>query len=110
MDQYRPVFWMTDDDKKYYEKKFGVVHSDCYGKYGFKRTGCVGCPYSRNAAEELKTIEMFEPKLYKACMKIFGVSYEYTKKYHQFRAAMKDKENANEDQLSFDDIYYDYAT
>lgn len=107
--QFRPVFWMTDEDKRYYEKTFGIVHSDCYVKYGFTRTGCVGCPYNRKVLDELQAVKMFEPKLYKACIKIFGASYDYTKKYHQFRAEMKDKENANEDQLSFDDIYYDFA-
>lgn len=109
LDHYRPIFYMNDDDKQYYEKKFDVCHSDCYKKYGLKRTGCVGCPYGRNLKDELEAVKMFEPKLYKAINNIFGESYEYTKKYRQFCAEMKEKENANEDQMSFDDIYYDFA-
>jgi 3'-phosphoadenosine 5'-phosphosulfate sulfotransferase (PAPS reductase)/FAD synthetase len=108
-DQYRPIFFMTDDDKKEYEKQFGITHSACYTKYGLKRTGCVGCPYGRSVMNELESIKMFEPKLYKACMKIFGVSYEYTKQYRQFCAQMNFKEKSNPDQLTMDDLYYDFA-
>ena len=108
MDDYRPIFWFTDEDKRFYENQFGVRHSDCYRKYGLKRTGCVGCPYGRNVEDELNSIKMFEPKLYKACMKIFGKSYEYTRKYRQFCLEMNKKENANPDQLSMDDMFYDF--
>lgn len=109
LDNYRPIFWFNDSDKRYYEEKFDVCHSDCYTKYGLKRTGCVGCPYGRNVNDELKKIEMFEPKLYKACKKIFGASYDYTAKYRAFCKEMNEKENADEDQLSFFDMYYDFC-
>ena len=105
-DHYRPVFFYTDEDKRYYEDKFGVTHSDCYTRYGLKRTGCVGCPYGRNVVNELDIIKRFEPKLYKACMSIFGVAYEYTKKYREFCAAMNEKEKADENQISFFDDNY----
>lgn len=108
-DQYRPLFFMTDDDKKYYEDHFGVSHSDCYTKYGLKRTGCVGCPYGRDVLHELFSIQMYEPKLYKACMKIFGDSYEYTKKYRQFCAKKKYDAKQDTDQMTMDDLFYDFS-
>ena len=102
-DQYRPLFFMNDDDKSYYEQYFDITHSDCYTKYGLKRTGCVGCPFGRDILDELSTIEKFEPKLYKACLNIFGVSYEYKRKYKQFVAAQKQKEKGEPEQMSLFD-------
>lgn len=83
-DQYRPIFWYNDADKIEYEKIFGVTHSDCYTKYGLKRTGCAGCPYAKKCNDEIKVIKEYEPKLYKAATNIFKDSYEYTKQYREF--------------------------
>lgn len=98
IDQFRPVFWMTDQDKRDYEDYFGIVHSRCYTEYGLKRTGCVGCPIGRNVLDELAIIKKYEPKLYKACMSVFGKSYEYTRQYREFREEMKRKEKEDPDQ------------
>lgn len=83
-DNYRPLFWYTGDDKECYEKHFNVMHSDCYTKYGLKRTGCAGCPFGRDFEFELETIRQNEPKLFKAVNNIFGDSYKYTRKYKEF--------------------------
>lgn len=88
-DHYRPIFWYDNKDKKYYEEKFKIVNSNCYLKYGFERTGCAGCPYSKYLFEDLEKIKMYEPNLYKACNKIFKESYEYTKGYREFCKSMK---------------------
>lgn len=93
--QYRPLWWYNNEDKKDYEDYCGIVHSDCYKKYGFKRTGCCCCPYSwvhNELLKELKAIRINEPKLYKAVNTVFKDSYEYTRQYLQFRKEMKDKE------------------
>lgn len=87
--QYRPLFWFADTDEDLYNKMFNVQHSDCYSKYGLKRTGCTGCPYGRNLEKELAIIEKYEPKLLKAVNNIFGDSYEYTKKYREFIKSKK---------------------
>ena len=89
---FRPVFWYTDGDKRDYEEMFGVTHSRCYTEYGLRRTGCVGCPFSKHITEELAIIEEHEPNLYKAAVHIFGKSYEYTAKYRAFVKEMKAKE------------------
>ena len=91
-DTFRPIFWYTDKDKHDYEQMFDVTHSRCYTEYGLRRTGCVGCPFSKHINEELAVIEEHEPNLYKAAMHLFGKSYEYTTKYRAFAKEMKAKE------------------
>lgn len=101
--QFRPIFWFSDKDKEEYEKLFGIIHSDCYTKYGFTRTGCVGCPYNRNINAELEAVKKFEPLLYKACTNVFKDSYEYTKQYREFQAMMTEKSKQMEGQISLFD-------
>lgn len=103
-DNYRPIFWYSDQDKIDYERAFGVTHSDCYVKYGMVRTGCAGCPFNRKFEDEKHTIETFEPKLYGAINKIFGDSYEYTRKYKQFCLEQKEKESQIDGQISICDL------
>ena len=90
-DNYRPIFWYKDSDKKEYEEYYEVIHSKCYTEYGLPRTGCAGCPFGRNFENELKIIQEYEPKLYKAVTNIFKDSYEYTRKYYEFRKTMENK-------------------
>ena len=80
-DNYRPIFWFTDNDKLEYRKLFNVNNSKCYTVYGLKRTGCVGCPFSKNYKEELEIVKKYEPKLYKAVTNLFKDSYEYINNY-----------------------------
>lgn len=87
--QFRPIFFWTDADKREYEDHCGVVHSDCYTVYGFKRTGCACCPFGSGFEEELEVIKQYEPKLYKAACNIFGPSYEYTRRYRKFKESWK---------------------
>lgn len=84
-DEFRPIFWLTDKDKQDYESYYGISHSDCYEVWGMKRTGCAGCPYAQNFEEELTLAQKYEPKFYKAMVAIFGESYEYTRKFMEFR-------------------------
>ena len=85
VDTYRPIFWFKDDDKKAYCDTFGVTPSKCYTQYGLSRTGCACCPFGSNFETELAVAEKYEPKLYKAAIKVFGASYEYTRAYRQFK-------------------------
>ena len=84
MAEYRPMWWFTNEDKENYEKVCGITHSECYTKYGLKRTGCAGCPLGRDFTKELDVIQEHEPRLYAATMKIFGDSYDYTLRYREF--------------------------
>lgn len=82
---YRPLFWFTDEDKRFYEHAFGVTHSACYEIYGLRRTGCVGCPYNLRLFDELRIVKMFEPNLYFAASRLFGDSYEYTQCFREWK-------------------------
>lgn len=83
-DEYRPIFWYKKETKRVYEDYFKITNSACYTEYGLKRTGCAGCPFGKDFENELKIIEKYEPKLFKAVNNIFGDSYEYTRQYREF--------------------------
>ena len=89
---YRPIFWYTNKDKDDYKRLFDIKNSDCYEVWGFTRTGCVGCPFSKYLERDLAIVQQYEPQLYKACNNAFKDSYEYTRKYHEFRDDMKERE------------------
>lgn len=91
-DTFRPLFWLTDQDKQDYKDHYGVVNSDCYEVWGMERTGCCGCPFGKRFEQELELMQQYEPKMYKAAVNIFGESYEYTRKFLQFREEMKANE------------------
>jgi 3'-phosphoadenosine 5'-phosphosulfate sulfotransferase (PAPS reductase)/FAD synthetase len=84
-DAYRPLWHWTDEDKAIYKAWRGLRHSDCYEVYGLLRTGCVGCPCNSKAERELEIAEPFEPGLVKAARNIFGASYEYRRRYAEFK-------------------------
>lgn len=83
-DNFRPIFWISNKAKSQYVKTYGVTHSRCYSIYGLTRTGCVGCPFGSRFEDELKVIETYEPQLYKAVNKVFGKSYDYTRRYREY--------------------------
>ena len=101
---YRPLFWYTAEDKAYYEQHFNIEHSDCYTKYGMKRTGCVGCPYGREVFGEIGIFDIYEPNMAKACRHIFKDSYEYTKAYRDFAKEMNFRTKADPDQVTIYDL------
>lgn len=88
-DQYRPLFWFSDADKAEYDAHYGITHSDCYKVWGMKRTGCAGCPFGKDFEKELALAEQYEPKFHKAMLKVFGASYDYTRKFLAFRQQLK---------------------
>lgn len=102
-DVFRPIYWVNDTDKHYYEQHFGIVHSDCYTRYGLRRTGCVGCPYALDLENNLHAIRQHEPRLYKACWNVFGEAYEYTRAFNSFRREMNDKKK-KPDQITMFEI------
>lgn len=87
--RFRPLFYFSDADKREYKEFCGVTYSDCYEIWGFKRTGCVCCPFGSDFEKELEIVKQYEPKLYAAACKIFGPSYEYTRQYRRFKESFK---------------------
>lgn len=90
--QFRPLFWMTDGQKKAYCDHFGIIRSDCYEIWGMKRTGCACCPFGKEFEEELAMAESYEPKMALAAQNIFGPSYEYTRAFMAFRKQQKEEQ------------------
>ena len=74
-DKYMPLWFWSDETKSEFKKAEGIRYSDCYEVYGMKRTGCCGCPFNLNIADDLSAMAKFEPRLFQACMKVFGRSY-----------------------------------
>ncbi len=88
----RPRYYVSDADKAWYKEYYGIRYSDAYEVYGLTRTGCCGCPISYKAVEDLEMIRPYEPNLVKAAWNIFGKSYEYRKKYNDYKELRKLKE------------------
>lgn len=88
-DVYRPIWWFSNKDKQQYKDFYELKFSDCYEVYGFNRTGCACCPFGSKFEEELQLIKDHEPMLYKAVNNIFGASYEYTRKYREYKEKKK---------------------
>lgn len=89
----RPLFYVSDADKKWYKDYHGIRYSDAYEVYGLTRTGCCGCSISAKAVEDLEKIRPFEPNLVKAAWNVFGDSYRYRQQYNEYKALRRKKEN-----------------
>lgn len=92
--RFRPLYYVTDQDKAWYKDYYGVKYSDAYEVYGLTRTGCCGCPISYKAVEDLEKIKPYEPNLVKAAWNVFGKSYQYRQAYNAYKAKrMADKKS-----------------
>ena len=88
-----------------YEKFCEIRHSDCYEKWGLKRTGCACCPFGSGFEKELEVVSREEPALYNLANKVFGHSYEYTRRYRRFKESLK-RERRRRGQIDlFDNPY-----
>lgn len=100
--RFRPLFYVSDDDKAWYKDEYKLRYSDAYEVYGLRRTGCCGCPISCRAVEDLEKIEPYEPNIVKAAWAIFGPSYLYRQKYNEYKAMRKSAKNEVAGQQAFD--------
>ena len=100
----RPLYYVSDADKAWYKDYYGIRYSDAYEVYGLTRTGCCGCPISYKAIDDLEKIRPYEPNVVKAAWNIFGKSYEYRRKYVEYKEKRKAAEKADNKQISFSDL------
>lgn len=84
--RFRPLYYVSDQDKAWYKEYYGLKYSDAYEVYGLTRTGCCGCPISHKAVEDLEKIKPYEPNVVKAAWNIFGESYLYRQAYNEYKA------------------------
>lgn len=99
----RPLYYVSDADKAWYKEEYGIRYSDAYEVYGLKRTGCCGCPISYRAVDDLEAIRPYEPQLVKAAWAVFGKSYEYRKKYNEYKARRDAQKKLGDGQLTLFD-------
>ena len=90
--RFRPLYYVSDQDKEWYRRNMNIKYSDAYEVYGLTRTGCCGCPISWKAVDDLQKIGKYEPNLEKAAWNVFGKSYDYRKKYNEYKAERMLKE------------------
>jgi 3'-phosphoadenosine 5'-phosphosulfate sulfotransferase (PAPS reductase)/FAD synthetase len=89
--QYRlkPIFFLTNEDKRLYKDYYNIKFSNAYELYGLKRTGCCGCPISATAVKDLELIGEYEPNIKKAAWNIFGDSYLFRQQFNEFKRKKK---------------------
>ena len=106
--RFKPLYYVTDKDKAWYKEYYNIRYSDAYEVYGLTRTGCCGCPISCKAVDDLEKIRPYEPNVVKAAWHIFGKSYEYRKKYNEYKAKRmsetKQARQSTSTQMSFEDL------
>lgn len=100
----RPLYYVSDKDKAWYKEYYGIRYSDAYEVYGLTRTGCCGCPISYKAVDDLELIGKYEPNLKKAAWSVFGKSYEYRRKYNEYKAMRREEEKNIKGQMNIFDI------
>ena len=96
----RPLYYVSDKDKQWYKDRYHIRYSDAYEVYGLTRTGCCGCPISYKAVEDLEKIQKYEPNVVKAAWNIVGKSYEYRKKYNEYKKARMDQEKYKKENVA----------
>ena len=84
-DVYLPLFWWKIADRRLFVSEMKFKQNDVYEVYGLPRTGCAGCPFGKDFENELSAMEQYEPKLHKGIKNIFKDSYEWTRKFKEFR-------------------------
>lgn len=80
--KFMPLWYWDNETKSEFKEKENIVYSDCYEKYGMKRTGCVGCPFNVEIWRDLEIMKQYEPDLYNLCINVFGVSYALCDKFN----------------------------
>ena len=109
--RFKPLYYVSDKDKEWYKENFGLRYSDAYEVYGLIRTGCCGCPISYRAVDDLELIRPYEPNVVKAAWNIFGKSYEYRRKYNEYKAKRMAREKAQreeDDQIPGQTTIFDF--
>ena len=70
-----PIIDWTDEDVDMFIEQYNVPLSKAYTEYGMVRTGCMGCPFSRELTQNLEVLYKYEPNRYKASLFWLGDVY-----------------------------------
>lgn len=63
-----PIIDWSEAEIDEFISKYNVPLSKAYTEFGFKRTGCMACPFGREVAQDLRYLYNHEPNRYKAAM------------------------------------------
>lgn len=85
-DQYMPLFGLTQKDIVEYKELYDLKFSDSYEVYHNNGGGCIGCPYGGyyGIQQDMRLAERFAQGPGMFAKKIFGKSYDYTKRYTEY--------------------------
>ena len=68
---------VNDDFMEWFIKKYNIRLCELYyPPYNFKRTGCKGCPFSRNLQKQLDIMKKLLPNEYKQCKFLWKPVYD----------------------------------
>lgn len=82
--QFRPLYYLSDEDKQIYKEFFNLTYSNCYELYNLSSSHCAACPLERQFMSELEIIKTHEPLFYRTVCKVFGDSHAYTMAYWDY--------------------------
>ena len=75
--KFHPLLVISDEWESWLVKKENISLCDLYKPpYNFKRTGCVGCPFSLDLQEQLEIMDKYLPNQRKQCEIIWKPVYE----------------------------------
>ena len=75
--KFHPLLVVNDDFENWFINKYNIELCKLYREpFNFKRTGCVGCPYSLDLQEQLDTMAMYLPNEKKQCEMIWKPVYQ----------------------------------
>ena len=85
--RFHPLAPVEDDFIEWVVKEYNIrLCVLYYAPYGFKRTGCVGCPYARDLQEELDLLEKLLPNEKGKCEYLWKPVYtEYRRRGYRLR-------------------------
>ena len=66
--QKAPIIEWTEEDVDDFIEKYNVPVSKAYTEFGFRRTGCMACPFALDVDKNLEYLFYHEPNRYKAAM------------------------------------------
>lgn len=75
--KFHPLLVVDDEWENWFIKEYEINVCDLYKPpYNFKRTGCVGCPFSLDLAEQLEIMDRYLPNQRKQCELIWKPVYD----------------------------------
>ena len=75
--KFHPLLTVSDDwENEFIKSNNRQLCKLYYSPYNFKRTGCKGCPYAIDIADELDKLEKLLPNERKQCEAIWGKVYD----------------------------------